>query len=716
MSVTLRHTKTAGETRRVGARRLARLMGVIVAIIGAAVTGAHHSVMSGSSELGQAAGSPERGAGFDADAAMRWAERLASIEMRGRRTGTPDGDLAAKLVADEFRAAGLEAAGDDAGTYPQSFTFPFYQIVAPARLAWRRPIPLLDPAPAVSSGEGAALSAPSSDSWTPITQTDWQDLTYARDYYFLTGSGASSGEGEVAFAGYGLDVDARRDYARLNVKDRIVLAFEGAPTGLDLQPTQRSTFTKARTAKERGARGLLLVQTALEAPLPRDRIWVLRPENLLEGFMLGRVSPGVAGVLAGMEPAALRQRADDPGAAGAMRAAEIAWRVSVVFDPARAGANVLGRLIGRDAALRDQVVIVGAHYDGGGVDPDGTVYPGAEDNASGISIVLTLARTLAAAPRSARTIVLAGWGAEEQGAWGSRHYVDSHPQLGRVAATFTLDNAGMGDGAFRLYGATNFPEEWAVIRPTIPPDLRASFDPRGAGGSDGWTFQIRGIPSFFAHAAAPQPYVHTPGDTPSTLTRVSLDHAGGFMAAAVLAAANAPASFVESRRLDRYLARHGFIVGYTRAERPDWAALRRRGFDLVIWERPTAEAAASPEASNGIVMVKGRNDLADTEEGRPLRVLVAQSDGATLAFRESGASWRRMRDGWQAGGMTVQLVSAPASATASLDAGVAFVLDADAQLRVDEITGALLRVGQTVDEIEALVGGRVRDALYRAMR
>ena len=159
-------------------------------------------------------------------------------------------------------------------------------------------------------------SAPSSDSWTPITQTDWQDLTYARDYYFLTGSGASSGEGEVAFAGYGLDVDARRDYARLNVKDRIVLAFEGAPTGLDLQPTQRSTFTKARTAKERGARGLLLVQTALEAPLPRDRIWVLRPENLLEGFMLGRVSPGVAGVLAGMEPAALRQRADDPGRRG----------------------------------------------------------------------------------------------------------------------------------------------------------------------------------------------------------------------------------------------------------------------------------------------------------------------------------------------------------------------------------------------------------------
>ena len=90
--------------------------------------------------------------------------------------------------------------------------------------------------------------------------------------------------------------------------------------------------------------------------------------------MLGRVSPGVAGELAGMD-SRVAPACGDPGAAGAMRAAEIAWRVSVVFDPARAGANVLGRLIGRDAELRDQVVIVGAHYDGGGVDPDGTVYP-----------------------------------------------------------------------------------------------------------------------------------------------------------------------------------------------------------------------------------------------------------------------------------------------------------------------------------------------------
>ena len=65
-----------------------------------------------------------------------------------------------------------------------------------------------------------------------------------------------------------------------------------------------------------GARGLLLVPTALEAPLPRDRLWVLRPENYLEGFLLGRVSPKVAAQIAGTDPSALRQRADGPGPAG----------------------------------------------------------------------------------------------------------------------------------------------------------------------------------------------------------------------------------------------------------------------------------------------------------------------------------------------------------------------------------------------------------------
>ena len=657
------------EGRRPCARSLAHASGLVVLASGLVFTSANLPRQPYTGSTG--------------DAAQKWAERLAAPEMRGRRSGTPDGDRAAKLIADEFRAVGLEPAGD-AGTYFQSFTFPFYQLVPPARLALR-----------------AGMSA-------------WRELTYASDYYFLTGSGASAGEAAVVFAGYGLDVDQRRDYADLEVNGRMVLVFEGAPANLDLLPTERSAIAKGRAAKNRGARGLLLVPTALGSPFPRDRVWVLRPENYLEGFLLGRVSPTVAGQLAGIEPAALLRRANDRGPSQTPLTGEIAWQSSAVFDAARRGTNVLGRLTGRDSALRHEVVILGAHYDGGGVDPDGTVYPGAEDNASGTSVVLALARTLAAAPRAARTVVLAAWGAEEQGAWGSRHFVSDYPDLERIAVTFTLDNVGVGDGTFRLFGATNFPEEWALIARGIPSDLRARFNPRGAGGSDGWTFQIRGIPSFFAHAEAPQLHVHTPGDTPATLARVSLDNAGRFMAATVLTAASAPASFVSQRRLDRYLARHGFVAGYTRVARPDWAALRQRGFDLVLWERASAEAATLLQGSSEIVVVRDRSDLSDAEEGRPLRVLVVR-DGPMATLGDRAVTWRRTRDGWQTGDLTVRLVSSPSSVTPNLNDTVGFVLDADAELHVDEITRVLVEAGRTVDEVEALVGGRVREALLRAM-
>jgi hypothetical protein len=209
--------------------------------------------------------------------------------------------------------------------------------------------------------------------------------------------------------------------------------------------------------------------------------------------------------------------------------------------------------------------------------------------------------------------------------------------------------------------------------------------------------------------------VHTPRDEPATLARVSLDNAGRFMAAAVAAAANAPTSFVDGRRLDRYLARHGFIAGYTRASRPDWPALRRRGFDLVLWERPSGEAGASTSTSPDVVMVRGRDDLSDTEEGQPLRVLVARLDGTTLTFGAGAAPWRRIEGGWDAGSLTVRLIGAPSQVAATSSPDVGFVLDADSDVQVDEVTGALVGAGRTAEDAEALLSGRVRDALLRAI-
>ena len=119
------------------------------------------------------------------------------------------------------------------------------------------------------------------------------------------------------------------------------------------------------------------------------------------------------------------------------------------FDPNYR--NVLAMLPGRDPKLRDQVIVVFAHYDhigyggrGLSLDAYGEVHPGADDNASGTAAVLGLAKafTILAEPPK-RSILFANWDGEEEGLLGSKHWVE-HPTipLNRVVAGLNLDMVG----------------------------------------------------------------------------------------------------------------------------------------------------------------------------------------------------------------------------------------------------------------------------------
>ena len=137
--------------------------------------------------------------------------------------------------------------------------------------------------------------------------------------------------------------------------------------------------------------------------------------------------------------------------------------------PSMRGRNVIGILPGRDPTLRRETVIVGAHYDhlgGGGfgaLDPDssGAVHNGADDNASGTSALIHIARALAADP-PARTTVFIAFSGEEVGLLGSAHYVRQplYP-LDRTIAMINLDMVGrMKNKRLIVYGtatATEFP-------------------------------------------------------------------------------------------------------------------------------------------------------------------------------------------------------------------------------------------------------------------
>jgi carboxypeptidase Q len=165
------------------------------------------------------------------------------------------------------------------------------------------------------------------------------------------------------------------------------------------------------------------------------------------------------------------------------------------------GFNILAEIPGTDPALRDEVVILGAHFDSW----HGAT--GATDNATGTAAMMEAMRilqTVGARPR--RTIRLALWGAEEQGLIGSRQYVEAHlagpggrtPEHARVSAYYNLDN---GTGRIRgiwleenLAAGPVF-EEWMGL-PALR-DLGVEIvGPRAVGSTDHVAFTRVGIPGF----------------------------------------------------------------------------------------------------------------------------------------------------------------------------------------------------------------------------
>ena len=162
------------------------------------------------------------------------------------------------------------------------------------------------------------------------------------------------------------------------------------------------------------------------------------------------------------------------------------------------GRNVVGILPGRDPVLRNQTVILGAHYDHlglggfGSLDQDstGVVHNGADDNASGAAALIQVAARLAAAP-PARTVVFIAFSGEELGLVGSAHYVKQsiYPLSGTLAMV-NLDMIGrLRNGRLIVYGARSareFPSLLDSLNWYAGFDLKAQGD--GYGPSDQSSF------------------------------------------------------------------------------------------------------------------------------------------------------------------------------------------------------------------------------------
>jgi hypothetical protein len=168
------------------------------------------------------------------------------------------------------------------------------------------------------------------------------------------------------------------------------------------------------------------------------------------------------------------------------------------------GRNVIGLLPGHDPVLRNETIIVGAHYDHlglggfGSLDPDSTgkVHNGADDNASGSAMLIEIAQRLATAP-PARTVVFIAFSGEELGLLGSSYYVTQpvYP-LATTLAMINLDMVGrLRNKRLIVYGsrsAREFPALLDSLNWYAGFDLKAQGD--GYGPSDQSSFYAAGRP------------------------------------------------------------------------------------------------------------------------------------------------------------------------------------------------------------------------------
>jgi len=356
---------------------------------------------------------------------------LASDKLQGRRAGTPSADQAAEYIESEFRKYGLKP-GSSSG-FLQSFSF-----VSSVKLGDKNSLQYRAP--------GVSRVLKIGEEFMPLAFSPSQPLS-----------------GDAVFVGYGISAPelGLDSYSGIDPKGKIVLVLRGSPDG-DNPHGKFAEFTqpgleiqnKTLKAREKGASGVLFVSA--EKSFYRDRLSQLRHDlNFLDsGIPTAVISRDVAVTMleaAGKSLSDAEAKAKEPGSAFDLKNFSIQFKTDVVKVNGKSS-NVVGTLRGSDPQLSSEWVVIGAHYDHLGMGgpeslaakPEGDIHHGADDNASGTTGLLEIARVLATEPTSLkRSIMFIAFSGEELGLLGSGAYTKTPAApLGSTIAMLNMDMIG----------------------------------------------------------------------------------------------------------------------------------------------------------------------------------------------------------------------------------------------------------------------------------
>ncbi|MCD4657818.1 MAG: M28 family peptidase [Planctomycetes bacterium] len=444
------------------------------------------------------------------DDATKHLKFLASKELKGREAGTDEGKKAAEYIAENLKDYGILPAGDNK-TY--------YQIVPG----------LGKPSFDVKNNHFKIWTA-GKDADEPITE----ECELGKEYSPMGYVSSTEINAQIVFAGFGITAPELNydDYDSINVKNKIAIVFRYVPKyGQKDTQFQGASYNhayfhaKLANARKHGAKAILMLNppgmdSGVMSPgrsgfsrsgnIPLIQITEEIGNKLLEGT--GKTVKSVYEAI---------NKNSKP------QSFEIKFRkIHVKIKNTRsAGQNVLGMIEGSDEKLKDEIIIVGAHFDHIGMgyfgsrvgaEGKGKIHFGADDNASGTVGVMAIAKAFAKLkPMTKRTLVFALWDGEEKGLVGSSYFVE-HPtiKLKNVVAYINFDMIGrLRNEKLNAIG-TGTSEKWEEIINGINEEFKfkIGFSKNAFGGSDHASFARYKIPVIFFITDG-HPDYHTPRDT-----------------------------------------------------------------------------------------------------------------------------------------------------------------------------------------------------------
>jgi len=432
------------------------------------------------------------GPAISADNLRTHLQFLSADDMRGRGNGSAELERAADYIAEQFQAAGLRPGGVDGWFQP-------FELVAGVTIGDGNSLSIKNGAVTASFRLGASYYPLAAQAQGQLSQLDGL---------------------EMVFAGYGISAPEKGydDYAGLEVQGKAVLVFSHEPqerspnSRLDgTRPLPQTTVeAKAAAARDLGARLLIVVGDPTHASDQADYgLFPLDPDVEDRGITVLRVRRKEAQSLLDAFDLDFRAKRIDTDLVPRSRPL-MGARVSYtehLSKNRRTVRNVVGVLQGSDGARRDEAVVIGAHYDHVGtggrlsVVPEkvGEIHNGADDNASGTSAIIEMARVaVGAAGRFPRSLVFVAFAGEERGLLGSAHYTSVAPvPVASTVAMLNLDMVGRAKGRVDISGLELSPsmetDLQAAARATSGLELRR--EGPGAGRSDDSSFIDRRVPA-----------------------------------------------------------------------------------------------------------------------------------------------------------------------------------------------------------------------------